>query len=96
MHGPVQTVNLLIQLTFNSQNRKFIGDNPDLPPRTIGCGVCIAQGKNFRRGFPLLTWAKGAGRHRYLLPFEKKLAGFSNTLIFSNDPGPLEWVPSKL
>ena len=95
MHGSIQPVGLLIQLPFNAQDRELVGNDPDLPARTIRRAAHGPLGKDFRWRSALLAGTEGADRYRCFLPTEYKFARMANALIFNDDPGPLERVPSE-
>jgi hypothetical protein len=95
-HRLIEAGCLMTQFAFYSQDRKFVRHNPNLPTRSVCRGVVRTQGEYLPRGFALVARAERADRHLRLLTFNKELTGLTSALIFSNDPGPLQRVPSEV
>src|SRR5210317_2483902 len=91
----VQAELLLLQLALDSQHRELVRDHPDLPVRAVGRHAVRPQSENFRRGFALLSKTERANRNRRLLTFDNELARLASALVFCDDPGPFEGIPSE-
>jgi hypothetical protein len=95
MHGAVEAHGLRVQIPFDSQGRELVRYDPDLPTWPVGRCFARSLGVHLRRGFVLLPWTKGTDCQCHLLALDKKLARLPRALMFSNDPGSFQRIPSE-